>query len=93
MQFVAIRWSAQGVLAIVNTYPNRFNRSHIMNIAKNMEAIFFVAIALISATGFATASAPVAAPAAFAAPAEAKMQVVTVSAKRMTAAEKAASAQ
>ena len=64
-----------------------------MNIAKNMEAIFFVAIALISATGFATASAPAAAPAAIAASAEAPMQVVTVSAKRMTAAEKAASAQ
>jgi hypothetical protein len=61
-----------------------------MNIAKNMEAIFFVAIALISATGFATASAPVAAGARAAAPTEATMQVVTVSAKRMTAAEKAA---
>ena len=67
-----------------------------MNIAKNMEVIFVVAIALVGATGLATASAPVAAPAApatFAAPAQAAMQVVTVSAKRMTAAEKAASAQ
>jgi hypothetical protein len=61
-----------------------------MNIAKNMEAIFFVAIALISATGFATASAPLAAGERAVAPTEATMQVVTVSAKRLTAAEKAA---
>lgn len=62
-----------------------------MNIAKNMEAIFFVAIAFIGATGFATASAPAAQPAKAAAVAfEGKMQVVTVSAKRLSAAEKAA---
>jgi hypothetical protein len=65
-----------------------------MNIAKNMEAIFFVAIALAGVTGFATASAPAAAPAtqgpvASVAP-QAAMQVVTVSAKRLTPAEKAA---
>lgn len=64
-----------------------------MNIAKNMEAIFFVAIALASATGFATAEAP--APrsvpqAAHAAAVQGEMQVVTVSAKRLSAAEKAA---
>ncbi|WP_426102652.1 hypothetical protein [Massilia sp. TSP1-1-2] len=64
-----------------------------MNIAKNMEAIFFVAIACISATGFATASAPASTSVAVSAPAEAAMQVVTVSAKRMTAAEKAVAAQ
>ena len=65
-----------------------------MNIAKNMEAIFFVAIALASATGFATASADAVhtAPAASTA-VQGKMQVVTVSAKRLTAAEKAALAQ
>lgn len=65
-----------------------------MNIAKNMEAIFFAAIALISVTSFATASAPlpVAAPAAVAS-SEAAMPVVTVSAKRLSAAEKAAAAQ
>lgn len=59
-----------------------------MNIAKNMEAIFFVAIALISATGFANASSQAvpAGPAAV----QSKMQVVTISAKRLTAAEKAA---
>lgn len=63
-----------------------------MNIAKNMEAIFFAAIALISVTGFATAEAPVApAPQAVAA-AEVPMQVVTISAKRLSAAEKANSA-
>ena len=59
-----------------------------MDIAKNMEAIFFVAIALISATGFANASsqAVAAGPAAV----QFKMQVVTISAKRLTATEKAA---
>lgn len=64
-----------------------------MNIAKNMEAIFFAAIALISVTSFASAESRVArsAPAAVAAVADtAAMQTVTVSAKRMTAAEKAA---
>lgn len=67
-----------------------------MNIAKNMEAIFFAAIALASVTGFATASADAprgrAASVGAAAP-EGKMQVVTVSAKRLSAAEKAAAAQ
>jgi hypothetical protein len=63
-----------------------------MNVAKNMEAIFFVAIALISATSFATASAS--APAGVRASAiEGKMQVVTLTAKRLTPAEKAAAAQ
>ena len=57
-----------------------------MNIAKNMEAIFFVAIALISATGFATASSPSTATAVEAV--QGKMQVVTIRAKRLTLAEK-----
>jgi hypothetical protein len=66
-----------------------------MNIAKNMEAIFVAAIVVASATTFATAAVPaarVAAPAtAVVAKADtAKMQVVTISAKRLTAAEKAA---
>ena len=66
-----------------------------MNVAKNMEVIFFATIALINATSFATASADVpasrtASASVQAAAAEGKMQVVTVSAKRMTAAEKAA---
>lgn len=64
-----------------------------MNIAKNMEAIFFVAIGLASATGFATAEAPAprSAPAAATAQVvQGPMQVVTVSAKRMSAEEKAA---
>ena len=67
-----------------------------MNIAKNMEAIFFAAIALISATTFANASAPAqrAQPAAVTSAAvQAPMQVVTISAKRLTAAEKAATVQ
>ena len=64
-----------------------------MNIANNMEAIFFAAIAVIGATSVAHADAPLArsAPAAVVSVAtSAPMQVVTVSAKRMTAAEKAA---
>ncbi len=68
-----------------------------MNIAKNMEVIFFGAIALISATTFANASSPVvpakATAAVVQAAPQAPMQVVTVSAKRMSAAEKAATAQ
>ena len=64
-----------------------------MNIAKNMEFIFLAAVALIGATGFATAAAPLkaAAPVAVVIKAEVQnMPVVTVSAKRLTAAEKAA---
>ncbi|MES2348377.1 MAG: hypothetical protein V4641_12510 [Pseudomonadota bacterium] len=64
-----------------------------MNIAKNMEIIFVAATVLAAATSFATAAdAPVApvAPAAKVAVSSAKMQVVTVTAKRLTAAEKAA---
>lgn len=67
-----------------------------MNIAKNMEAIFVAAIVVASATTFAfaavpapRAAAPVATPAAVIAKAD-TMQVVTVTAKRLTAAEKAA---
>lgn len=68
-----------------------------MNIAKNMEAIFIAAVALAGATTLATAA--VAAPAAPTAPAPTAlvakashnpaMQVVTISAKRLSAAEKA----
>ncbi|MFL6660023.1 MAG: hypothetical protein ACJ8GW_18205 [Massilia sp.] len=61
-----------------------------MNIAKNMEAIFFVAIALVSVTSFATASAAASQRASGAVAAANQMQVVTVSAKRLTVAEKAA---
>jgi len=66
-----------------------------MNIAKNMEAIFFAAIALVSVTGFATAQADAlhGRAASVSAVPEGKMQVVTISAKRLSAAEKAAAAQ
>ncbi|RSZ59384.1 hypothetical protein HF313_03075 [Massilia atriviolacea] len=67
-----------------------------MNIAKNMETIFLAALVVVSATSFATASAPaprLAAPAAVQARVDAgmdaNMTVVTVSAKRLSAAEKA----
>ncbi|HEY0060787.1 MAG TPA: hypothetical protein VGC21_01625 [Telluria sp.] len=63
-----------------------------MNIAKNMELIFVAALAVISTTSFATAGAQ---PRKAAAPEVVKvgvaptMTVITVSAKRLTAAEKA----
>ncbi|NHZ92326.1 hypothetical protein F2P45_25450 [Massilia sp. CCM 8733] len=63
-----------------------------MNIAKNMETIFVAALVVVSATSFATASAPaprLAATTAVQAGADANMTVVTVSAKRLSAAEKA----
>ena len=74
-----------------------------MNIAKNMESIFVAAIVVASATSFATAAVPttrafapvatrVAAPAAAAVAKTdtGAMQIVTVTAKRLSAAEKAA---
>jgi hypothetical protein len=66
-----------------------------MNIARHMEAIFVVAIALVGITSFATAAVPAQRPAnaAAAAPFEGKMQVVTITAKRLTAAEKSRIAQ
>ena len=63
-----------------------------MNIAKNMELIFIAAIAIVSMTGLATASstthklAPVEVVKVGAAP---QMMVITVTGKRLTAAEKA----
>ena len=64
-----------------------------MNIAKNMEVIFVAAAVIAAATSFATAAPAPAAPAAkvaVVASADVKMPVITVSAKRLTAAEKAA---
>jgi hypothetical protein len=65
-----------------------------MNIAKNMEAIFIATIVLVGATTLATAAVPAHHAAAKSAAAASKnagaMQVVTISAKRLTAAEKAA---
>lgn len=64
-----------------------------MNIAKNMEIIFVAAIALVSMTGIATAAvdarqpAPVEVVKVGAAP---EMMVITVTGKRLSAAEKAA---
>ncbi len=71
-----------------------------MSIAKNMEAVLVVAIALISVTGLATAGARIHQPTpvqqlsqratvVVAAP-QASMTVVTITAKRLTSAEKAA---
>jgi hypothetical protein len=66
-----------------------------MNIAKNMEAIFVTVVAIVSATSFATAAVPAHLSRVAAAHAAVKaeplpMQVVIVSAKRLSAAEKAA---
>jgi hypothetical protein len=65
-----------------------------MNIAKNMEAIFIAAVVLAGAASLATAAVPGAATAAQAAVAvkasNAAMPVVTITAKRLSAAEKAA---
>ena len=67
-----------------------------MNIAKHMEIIFVAAAVIAGATTFATAAddradfAMPANPVAVLAKADAAMPTVTVSAKRLTAAEKAA---
>lgn len=63
-----------------------------MNIAKNMELIFVAAVAIVSMTGLATASSathklgPVEVVKVGAAP---QMMVITVTGKRLSAAEKA----
>lgn len=64
-----------------------------MNIAKNMEAIFLAAVALASVTSFATASNPaqrIEPPAFTQAAADSTITVVTITGKRLSAAEKAA---
>jgi hypothetical protein len=59
-----------------------------MNIAKNMEAVFVLAIAVAAATSFATAAVPARPnPGAGAAPFVGKMQVVTIVGKRLAPAE------
>ena len=62
-----------------------------MNIAKNMELIFVAAVALVSMTGLATASAnrQINRPEVVKVGAAPTMTVITVTAKRLTAAEKA----
>lgn len=63
-----------------------------MNIAKNMEIIFVAALALASVTTIATAAVPAyraSAPVALQAAADGNITVVTITAKRLTAAQKA----
>ena len=63
-----------------------------MNIAKNMELVFVAALAIVSTTTFATAGAdsrPNGAPEVVKVGAAPTMTTITVSAKRLTAAEKA----
>jgi hypothetical protein len=63
-----------------------------MNVLKNMEIIFVVAAVLATATSFATAGVPevVVRNAAVSSHTDVKMATVTVTAKRLSAAEKAA---
>jgi hypothetical protein len=61
-----------------------------MNIAKNMEAIFIAAVVLAGAASMATAAVPVLTVSNVAKTSTADMQVVTITAKRLSAAEKAA---
>lgn len=63
-----------------------------MNIAKNMEIIFITALALVSVTSLASAAAPAQrapAPIVQQADAAAPMTVVTITGKRLSAAQKA----
>jgi len=62
-----------------------------MNIAKNMELIFVAAIALVSMTGLANAGAhrPLGPPQVVKVGSAPEMTVITVTAKRLSAAEKA----
>jgi len=63
-----------------------------MNVLKNFEAIFVAAVALATVTSYATATPPVLYVAAdpIVAKADTTVPTVVVSAKRLTAAEKAA---
>lgn len=63
-----------------------------MNIAKNMEVIFIAALALVSVTSLANAAVPAhrtVAPVAVQAQSIAPMTVVTITGKRLSAAQKA----
>ena len=62
-----------------------------MNIAKNMELIFVAALALVSVTGLANAAAnrPIDPPEVVKVGSVPQMTVITVTGKRLTAAEKA----
>lgn len=65
-----------------------------MNIAKNMEAIFCIAVALVSVTSLAHAAVPAHQPASVAAPTAyaGKMRVVVISARRLNAFDTAGTA-
>lgn len=63
-----------------------------MNIAKNMDIIFLVALALVSATSLASAAVPAhrsTAPVALHSASALPMTVVTITGKRLSAAQKA----
>jgi hypothetical protein len=97
-RFIARPWNGGEPLGTVqssqNTTQSPTTKELKMNVLKNMEVIFAAAASLALVTSYATASAPViAVPAAAIAAVDvspAKMPVVIVAAKRLTAAEKAA---
>lgn len=64
-----------------------------MNALKHMEIIFVISAVLLGITGYATAAAPAIErlpQVVHVAPTDAKVQVVVINAKRLTAAQKAA---
>jgi len=94
--FIASRWRPRRCLSIVHssqsTSTHNRHQEHIMNIAKNMEAIFLTAVVLCGAMSFASAAIPahLDARAHHTSVVDAgRMQVVTVSAHRLSAAQKA----
>jgi hypothetical protein len=97
LQFIAIRVILASRLGTMQAYKQHLHRELIMNIAKNMEFIFVSAIVLIGGTSMAAAKSlrpPVRTiePPAVVATVKtlAALPVVVVSAKRLSAAEKAA---
>lgn len=76
-------------LRVHNSFNATKNKGKKMNIARNMEAIFLVALALTAVTAYAAApeQTPVSAPRAVATSSE--MTVITITGKRLTPAQKA----
>jgi ABC-type transporter Mla maintaining outer membrane lipid asymmetry permease subunit MlaE len=93
MQSIAIRWSGKADGNTVPSYQRHFRRINAMNIAKHMEAVLLAALAIVAATGIATAAVPAhqssvnaganaSANIVAAAPVSGPMQVVTIVGKR-----------
>jgi hypothetical protein len=99
LQFVARRWRRRGRLAKVQPSQARTAsatnlKEHKMNVLKNMEAIFLVTAALATVSTYASAEIPemrAMRNAQISVEGDSKIAVVQVTAKRLTAAEKARS--